>query len=35
MGTKEGTCCDEPWVLYESDESVNSITETNIALYVH
>ena len=34
MGTKEGTC-DEHWVLYVSDESLNSTPETNIALYVN
>ena len=27
-GIKEGTC-DEPWVLYVSDESLNSTPETN------
>ena len=32
-GTKEGTCCDEYWVLYVSDESLNSTPETT-ALYV-
>ena len=30
---KEGTC-DEHWVLYVSDESLNSTPETNIALSV-
>ena len=34
MGTKEGTC-DEHWVLYVSDESLNSTPETMIALYVN
>ena len=34
MGTKEGTC-NEHWVLYVSDESLNSTPETNIALYVN
>ena len=34
MVTKEGICSDEHWVLYVSDESLNSIPETNIALYV-
>ena len=24
MGIKEGICCDEHWVLYVSDESLNS-----------
>ena len=32
MGIKDGTCCDEPWVLYVSDESLNSTPETNIAI---
>ena len=32
MGIKEGTC-DEHWVPYVSDESLNSTFETNIALY--
>ena len=35
MGTKEGTCCVEPWVLYVGDESLNSTPETNITLYVN
>ena len=30
----EGTCYDEHWVLYVTDESLNS-SETNIALYVN
>ena len=34
MGIKEGTC-DEHWVLYVSDESLNSTPETNIILYVN
>ena len=34
MGIKEGTC-DEHQVLYVSDESLNSTTETNITLYVN
>ena len=34
MDIKEGTC-DEHWVLYVSDESLNSPPETNITLYVH
>ena len=34
IGNKEGTC-DEHWVLYVSDESLNSIPETNITLYVN
>ena len=35
MGIKEGPCGDEPWVLYISDESVNSTPETIITLYVN
>ena len=35
MGIKEGTCCDEHWVLYVSDESLNSTPETNIVLNVN
>ena len=34
MGTKEGTCCDEHWMLYVSDESLNSTPE-NIRVYVN
>ena len=34
MGIKEGTCWDEPWVLYVSDESLNS-PETIITLYIN
>ena len=34
MGIKEGTC-DEYWVLYVSDESLNSTPETNITLCVN
>ena len=34
MGVKEGTFYDEPWVLYVSDESLNSF-ETKITLYVN
>ena len=34
MGIKEDTC-DEHWVLYVSEESLNSTPETNIALYVN
>ena len=35
MGTKEGTCCDEHWVLYERDELLNSTPEISTALYVN
>ena len=34
MDIKEDTCCDEHWVLYVNDESLNSTPETNITLYV-
>jgi len=34
MGTKEGTC-DEHWVLYISDKSLDSTPETNTALHVN
>ena len=33
MGIKDCTY-DEHWVLYVSDESLNSTSETNIAVYV-
>ena len=33
VGVKEGTC-DEHWVLYVSDEPLNSTSETNTTLYV-
>ena len=35
MGIKEGTCYDEPWVSYISNESLNSNPETSITLYVN
>ena len=35
MGIKEGTCWDESWVSYVSDESLISTPESNIALYVN
>ena len=28
MGIKEGTCCDEHWVLHVSDEPLNPVPET-------
>ena len=34
MDIKKGTC-DEHWVLYVSDELLNSIPETNITLCVN
>ena len=33
MSIKEGTC-DEQWVLYVGNESLNSTPETDITLYV-
>ena len=35
MGIKEDTCWDEHWVLYVSDELLNSTPETTITLYVN
>ena len=35
MGIKEGTCHVEHWVLYVSDESLNSTPETNTILSVN
>ena len=35
MGTKKDTCCDEHWILYINDESLNSTPENNIALNVN
>ena len=34
MVFKEGTCYDDHWALYVSDESLNSTPETKIILYV-
>jgi len=34
MGIEEATSRDEHWVLYASDELLNSAYETNNALYV-
>ena len=34
MGTKEGTWCDEHWVLYATDEFLKCTSETNDVLYV-
>ena len=33
MGIKEGACCDEHWVLYATNESLNTTSKTNDALY--
>ena len=35
MSIKEGTRSDEQWILYVSDESLNSTPETKITLYVN
>ena len=35
MGIKEGTSWDEHWVLYVSDESLNSTPEIIITLYAN
>ena len=29
MGIKEGMCCDEHWVLYAANESLNTTSKTN------
>jgi len=34
MGIKEGTWSDEHWVLYATNESLNTISKTNDVLYV-
>ena len=31
---KGGTCCDEHWVLYVSNESLNSTPETKIIIII-
>ena len=33
MGIEEGTCWDEPWVLYVSDEAWESTPKTKSTLY--
>ena len=35
MDIKKGTCWDEHWVSYVSDELLNSTPETNTTLYVN
>ena len=35
MGIEEGTCGDEHWVLYGSDESRESTPKTKSTLYIH
>ena len=35
MGVKEGTRCNEHWVLYKTDESLTSTSETNYTLNVN
>ena len=34
MGIKEGTCWDEHWVSYVSDESLNSIPENKVIIII-
>ena len=33
IGIKEGTCCDEHWVLCVTDELLNTTSKTNDVLY--
>ena len=35
MGIEGGTCWDEHWVLYVSDESQESTPKTKSTLYIH
>ena len=35
MGINKGTCWDEHWMLYVSDESCNSVPETSTTLYAN
>ena len=35
LGIKEDPYCDEHWVLYVSEESLNSIPEANFTVYVN
>ena len=35
MDIKEDACYNEHWVLYVSNDSLNSTSETNISLYVN
>ena len=35
MFVKEGTWCNDHWVLYETDESLNPTPETNNTVYVN
>ena len=34
MGIKEGTCCDEHWVLYATNELLNTTSKANDVLYI-
>ena len=34
-GVKEGTCCDEFWVMYGNVESLYCTLETTVTLYVN
>ena len=33
MSIKEGTCCDEPWLSYATNELLNTTSKTNDGLY--
>ena len=33
MGIEEGKCCDEHWVLYTTNESLNTTSKTNHVPY--
>ena len=35
MGIKEGTCSNEQWLLYVTDELLNSTSETSNTVYVN
>ena len=35
LGVKEGTLCDDHWVLYVGDESLASTPETNITVNIN
>lgn len=32
IGIKEGTCCDEHWVLYTTNESLSTTQKTNYCM---
>lgn len=33
LSIKEGTCCNEHWVLYTNNQALNTTTKTNDVLY--